>query len=114
MCIQEHSNEEEQWVRDVIIIQLLRPADNKQSDIYCEFVDVSKSILHGKVGKICVYRLARNYKILDTDADHPLMTIYFVKEKYPKYLDKRPVFDTWSNMPKYFWQYLGVICFRLS
>lgn len=93
--------------QDDIIIQLLRPADNKQSDIYCEFVDVSKSILHRKVGKICVCRLARYYKILDADADHPLMTIDFVKEKYPKYLDKLPVLDTWSNMPKYFWYYLG-------
>lgn len=93
--------------QDDIIIQLLRPADNKQSDIYCEFVDVSKSILHGQVGKICVFRLACKYKILDADAYHPLMTIDFVKEKYPKYLHNLPVLDTWSNMPKYIWQYFG-------
>lgn len=93
--------------QDDIIIQLLRPADNKQSDIYCEFVDVSKSILHGKVGKICVYRLARKYKISDADADHPLMKIDFVKEKYPKYWDKLPVLETWSNTLKSLWQYVG-------
>lgn len=93
--------------QDDIIIQLLRPADNKQSDIYCEFVDVNKSILHGKVGKICVFRLACKYKIFGADAYHPLMTIDFVKEKYPKYLDHLPVLDTWSNMPKYVWQYFG-------
>lgn len=93
--------------KDDIIVQLLRPVDNKQSDISCEFVDVRKSILHGKVGKMCVYRLARKYKISDADVYHPLMTIDFVKEKYPKYLYQLPVFETWSNMPKYFLEYCG-------
>lgn len=90
--------------KDDIVIQLLRPVDNKQSDIFCDFVDVSKSILHRKVGKACVYRLACRYKILHADADHPLMTIVFVKEKYPKYVEKLPVLDTWSNV---LWSLLG-------
>lgn len=91
-----------QQCKDDIIVQLLRPVDN---DISCKFVDVSKSDLHKEVGKACVYRLAHIYKI--PDADHPLMAVDFLTEKYKKYLNRIFVLKAWSKMSKYFWQSLG-------
>lgn len=99
-----------QHIKVDILIQLLRPTDYCQNDIFCEFVDVTKYDLRRQVGKTCIYRIARTYKI--PKVNHPLMTIEFAEKKYSKYLGKEPVLETWTQWsqwisPTSVLQYLG-------
>lgn len=68
--------------RDVFL-QLLRPTDSTNSDLYVEYRnDLSKQSKYE--GKMCAYRLAEIYK--EQETAHPLMTVELVKERYQKYL----------------------------
>lgn len=80
------------YCREEVMLQLFRPADSKQRDFYCEFIDVDKNSSYKDTGKKCIHRIASRYK--ETDMDHPLMTDKFVKEKYPKYLYNEPKYHS--------------------
>uniref|UniRef100_K1PVV3 Novel STAND NTPase 3 domain-containing protein n=1 Tax=Magallana gigas TaxID=29159 RepID=K1PVV3_MAGGI len=71
-----------------VILQLLRPTDSTQSDLYLEFTYTESSQTSKNAGKLCAYRLAQI--CTKQEINHPLMKIEFVKKKCAEYLKRDP------------------------
>ncbi|XP_052713510.1 uncharacterized protein LOC128187251 [Crassostrea angulata] len=70
-----------------MLLQLLRPPGSSNNDLSCDFIDVHKSREFKRIGKVFVERYASKYREHDiNDIFHPLQTLYFIREKYLKYL----------------------------
>lgn len=69
-----------------MMLQLLRPPGTAHNDLYCTFMDVNnkENVNQRTIAKKFVYRYASKYG--EIQMDHPLFTIDFVRDKYPRYL----------------------------
>lgn len=69
-----------------VMLQLLRFPGTAHNDLYCDFMDVNKKKIPNQrtMAKEFVYRFASKYR--NIEMEHPLFMIWFVREKYPKYL----------------------------
>lgn len=69
-----------------MMLQFLRPPGTAHNDLYCTFMDVNnkENVNQRTIAKKFVYRYASKYG--EIQMDHPLFTIDFVRDKYPRYL----------------------------
>lgn len=73
-----------------MMLQLLRSPGTAHNDLYCTFMDVNnkENVNQRTIAKEFVYRYASKYG--EIQMDHPLFTIDFVRNKYPRYLKGPP------------------------